>query len=281
MAKAVKVVVEKCKGAKEVVAEVVKVVKVDQEKGGYAARGSIRYKARFVYSDKNFSIDVPVRWQKFASRDVDKEYPVIYRNAKGEETRNKMWVDGKIIKTDADDKEGWFNPNLSNVVTQNRYPTTANGELINKDEVKAYQVVDGKETYVEKYKKTDEFNVLALKDMDEYEDWMLESGQGMYKVWAEEEDAIYSLYQFTKKYLVEKNKFAVVYVTSGNSYNKYYGLIRPVIKDVNGKQCFALTMKVAKQKIDWENSEFVMPIIESKPSPKAKATEARTGLAEL
>jgi hypothetical protein len=68
-----------------------KAVKVETEvnndiEGGQKER---KYNARIIFSDKTFTIDIPICWNKLSSKEIDKEYPIIYRSPKGDEVRNK------------------------------------------------------------------------------------------------------------------------------------------------------------------------------------------------
>jgi hypothetical protein len=157
----------------------------------------------------------------------------------------------------------------------NKNWTTAGGEIV-KDKITAFQVVDGKENAVEKLKKSEEFKIIALKDMAEYDDWQPEES-GFYKIFADTPLNVWSLGQFIKKYLVDGNKFAVVKISvSSNGYKEYYGLIKAIVKDNH----FGLTMKMSRMKIDWKETGF-MEFLKDKPAEETPKSKPKTGLADL
>lgn len=252
--------------------EVKKEVKAEVE--GKETNGKPRvnngYKAVVIYSEKGLAINVPIRWKKLNSEDIDKEFPIMFRDAKGEEVRYKTWVEDKVIQTGEDEKEGWLL--TENIVKQRKLWTTAKGEAI-LDEVKSYQIIEGKETPVEKFKKSEEFRIVALKSNAEYEDWLPEPTQGLYTIFAEKDIDQYSLYQFAK-ILIDKEQFAVTKIAIGNSFKQYYGLIKARV--VNGG--FAITMKISRQKLIEKLA--TMPIYTEKPK-EVVVGKAVTGLADL
>jgi len=273
-----KVVKGKGKAVATAEPEVKEVAKAEVE--GKETNGKPRinngYKAVVIYSETGLAINVPIRWKKLNSMDIDKEFPILFRDAKGEEVRYKTWVEGNVIQTGEDEKEGWLL--AENIVKQRKVWTTAKGEAV-LDEVKAYQLSDGKENPVEKFNKSEEFRVVALKNNAEYEDWLPEPTQGLYTIFAEKDIDQYSLYQFAK-ILINKDQFAVIKIAIGNSFKQYYGLIKArIVKDVNDKVCgYALTMKVSRQKLIEKLG--VMPIFTEKPK-EVILGKAQTGLAEL
>jgi len=246
-------------------------VEIEVEKG----KKERSYEARLMFSDKAFSIDIPIRWAKFNTKEVDAEYPMVFRNSKGEEVRNKTWVEDKVVETGEDEKEGWLTCKPEMKTKMRKAWTTPDGETTK--EYTAFQIVDGKENAVEKNKKSDEFKVLALKDIAEYEDWQPEETAGLYKVWAEKSLGVWSLGQFVKKYLITDNKFAVIKISTGTSYKEYYGLIKPVIKGTG----FGLTMKISRVKIDWEKGDALMEFLKEKPAEEIAKTKPKVGLADL
>jgi len=229
------------------------------------------WKARMIYNDgKGLSINVPIRYKKLDTKEVD-EQNIINRSRGGAEAKFKFLTDdGRIILSQEDVARAWFKnlDDKAKYTVQSKKWVTNEGEVI-LDGVLSYQVEDGKETLVEKLKKSEELLVLATKPMAEYGEWLAES---TYAIWGETDTDIYALSKMAKN-LQTNNEFAVIKLSlSSNSFKEYYGLIAPVM---NGGR-FGITMKISRLKIDF--AEFGMmnyldkqPVVNNEPVNKAKS----------
>lgn len=230
------------------------------------------YKARLLFNDdKGFSINVPIRWKKLDTKEMDNAYPIVFRTPEGKEAKFKFFTnDGKIIATEED--KLWFDPDVieNKAVTQKKYWVTEDGTVCT-DKLQAYQVVDGKEQPVEKFKKSEDFIVMACKDVGEYDEWLQEN---LYAIWGEKEQDVYSISQFAK-YLYENELMAVVKISIGNSFKEFYGLIKPKVTKLNDGASFGILMKTARKRIkldEFGQMQFVskQPKVPAKDSSKAK-----------
>jgi uncharacterized protein YdeI (BOF family) len=254
---------------KVAVKKVEEVVEVKKENAGGKRFSS--WKARMIFNDgKGLSINVPIRYKKLDTKEID-EQNIINRSREGAEAKFKFLTDdGRIILSQEDVARGWFQNTSDNTkyTVQTKKWVTNEGEVV-LDGVLSYQVQDGKETLVEKLKKSEELLVLATKPMAEYSEWLAES---TYAIWGETDTDVYALSKMAK-HLQTKDEFAVVKISlSSNSFKEYYGLIIPVMR---GGQ-FGITMKISRLKIDF--AEFGMmnyldkqPVVDTEPANKAKS----------
>ena len=230
------------------------------------------YKARVIFDDgKGTSIDVPIRWKRMDTKELDNAYPIVYRNAEGKPIRY-MYVtsDGNIIQPK--DALEFLSESVKNKVTQNKKWFTEDGEEV-LEGVRTYQVVDGKEEEVQKLKKSEDFIVIASKPVAEYDEWLEES---LYSIWGEKPADCYGISKLAK-YLYEKDLMAIVKISIGNSFKEYYGLIKPTFsEDPKEGTSFTLTMKITRQRVkffDQSKMTYTMkaPKIEEKAEkPKSK-----------
>ena len=230
------------------------------------------YKARLHFNEGAISIDVPIRWKRMDTKELDNAYPIIYRNAEGKSVRSfYVTSDGKIIQPKGEGAD-FLNEGLDNVVTQNKKYLTADGQEV-LEGVRTFQIVEGKEEEVEKLKKSEDFMIFASKPAAEYDEWLEES---LYSIWGEKPADCYGISKLAK-YLYEKDLMAVIKISIGNSFKEYYGLIKPTFsEDPKEGTNFTMTMKITRQRVKFfDQSKMTYttkaPKIEEKAEkPKSK-----------
>jgi hypothetical protein len=241
-------------------------------------------KARLVFSNEEggLHINVAVRWQKMDSREVDEQRIIVAKNRAGEEVRFKTVVVGEADTTPIRASDENFLGEGVNAFGQKKMWLTAEGAIVDSSEVTHFQVhADGTETPVEKFSKSDELEIIALKPMTDMEAWKIED---CYTIWADEVKEKgkirrdeHSLYRLAK-FLTEQGVYAVVKFSAGNSFSQSYGFIYPHYEDHK----FALKMKSARAKIQWgENARGLMEIVEKVPVAQEDPKKAKSALAEL
>jgi len=234
------------------------------------------YKARLHFNESGLSIDVPIRWKKLDTKELDNAYPVVYRTADGKPVRSfsvtSNGEDRWIIQPKGEGSDFLDPSKVSNIVTQNKKWCTADGcEVL--EGIRAFQIVDSKEEEVQKLKKSEDFIVIAQKPAAEYDEWLEES---LYSIWGEKPADCYGIGKFAK-HLYEKDLMAVVKISVGNSFKEYYGMIKPCFTD-DPKEggSFTLTMKITRQRVKFfDQSKMIFttkaPKIEEKEAkPKSK-----------
>jgi len=206
------------------------------------------YKARLFFNDdKGTSIDVPIRWKRMDTKEIDNAYPIVYRSAEGKPVRSfYITSNGLIIQPKGEGADFLDLSKVKDVVTQNKKYITAEGEEV-LEGIRTYQVVDGKEEEVSKVKKSEDFIVIASKPVAEYDEWLEEA---LYSIWGERSADCFGISKFAK-FLYEKDLMAVVKISiSSNSFKEYYGLIKPTFsEDPKEGTSFTLTMKIARQRV--------------------------------
>jgi len=237
------------------------------------------YKAtlRFLHDDIGFTI--PIRWKKLDTKQIDAEYPIVFRSRDGKEAKFKsMTSEGNILATQDDMANGWLK--AKNFTQQKKAWMTEDGTVI-LDGVQSFQVVDGKEELVEKVKKTEDFIIAQCKPIAEYGDWLQEN---IYAIWCEKTIDTYSLSKFGK-YLFDNKKMAVILLSTGNSFKEFHGLITPRFYDMKTGETLeapkqgcgmGITLKTARIKIKFEDFgqmdyTTVQPAPEEAPVTKAKS----------
>lgn len=225
------------------------------------------YKARLIFNEGGLSINVPIRWKKLDTKEIDNAYPILYRNAEGKLVKNmSVTSDGKIIQPK--DALDFLDVSVTNKVTQNKKWFTQLGEEV-LEGVRTYQVVDGKEDEVQKLKKSEDFIVIAQKSSAEYDEWLEES---LYSIWGEKPADVSSISKFAK-YLHDKDMMAVVKISVGNSFKEYYGMIKPEFYgEAKEGTSFTLTMKITRQRVKFfDQSKMTF----TTKTPKVEEKEAK------
>jgi len=231
------------------------------------------YKARLHFNEGGLSIDVPIRWKRMDTKELDNAYPIVYRDAEGKPVRSfSVTSSGEIIQPKGEGSDFLDLSSVTNIVSQNKKYLTADGQEV-LEGIRTFQVVEGKEEEVQKLKKSEDFIVIAQKPVTEYDEWLEES---LYSLWGEKPADCYGIGKFAK-YLYEKDIMAVVKISVGNSFKEYYGLIKPTFsEDPKEGTSFTLTMKITRQRVKFfDQSKMIYttkaPKIEEKAEkPKSK-----------
>jgi len=262
------------KKAKVIEAPAVKVVEEVKEKRFSS------YKATLRFNDgKGLSFTIPIRWKKLDTKQIDAEYPIVFRTKQGQEAKFKsMTSEGNILATQEDMENGWLK--AKNFTQQKKAWITEDGAVI-LDGVQSFQVVDGKEELVEKMKKTEDFIVLSTKPAAEYNDWLQEN---IYAIWCEKPIDTYSLSKFGK-FLFDNSKMAIIKLSTGNSFKEFHGLIVPRFYDKKTGETLeapkegcgmGITLKTTRIKIKFEDfGQMDYTTVQPAPEKEVSPTKAK------
>jgi hypothetical protein len=168
--------------------------------------------AELKYSDENLTINIPIRYAKMDSKEIDKALKII---AKSKTT-------GKVVqyKTLGETRKAWVDDE------GREYP---------KEDVEYYQELDNGELIpVREFERTKTIEVIKLIPLSKLDDYLIESE---YEVWTDKN--IIGLLRFAK-YLSEKDAMAVSKITFGG-FKEYYALIYPIFRQEGFVLVMALT----------------------------------------
>lgn len=198
--------------------------KLKENSGKRRFRG---WKGNLVVQTEEFSINVPIRYQKITSQTIDQAMNIIKKSRSLGVT-----VERKLL--------GEYHYGF----------VTENGDEVQKEDVAYYQVIDGKEREVEQFPKTKDFEVTNFISKQKLWNYLLEN---FYEVWSEK-NGLWLL----AEYLHKNKKLAVCsHVVLRKSFKEYYGLIFPV---VIGKK-YTLVMVLTRMNLQYEHMKPAKPIV--------------------
>jgi hypothetical protein len=145
----------------------------------------------------DLQIVTAIRHETMNSKDIKEQHRVVFRDTAGKEVARKFVGDKKTLKWLAEDG------------------TEAEGTP------QAYQEVDGKETAVEPFEKSDSFKITKIVPKYIKDDFLLER---TVEIWGEDQGKLYKL----AEYLKQKDSLAVCPFVSSKGYDtQYLCLIEP------------------------------------------------------
>lgn len=186
------------------------------------------WKANLVAQTEEFSVNVPIRYQKITSQAIDQAMNIITKSRSlGVEVQRKLLGDYHY---------GYV---------------TENGEEVQKEDLAYYQVLDGKEREVQPFDKTKGFDITNFIAKEKLWGFLLEN---FYEIWSEK-NGLWLL----ADYLQRQNKLAVCdHIVLRKSFKEYYGLIFPVILEDK----YTLVMVLTRMNLQYEHLKPAKPIVE-------------------
>jgi len=203
------------------------------------------WKATLVAQTEEFSVNVPIRYQKITSQSIDEAMNVITKSRSlGVEVKRKLLGEYHY---------GYV---------------TDDGVEVPEEDVVYYQIIDGEEREVQKFERTKVFEVTNFVPREKLWNFLLED---FYEVWSEK-NGLWLL----ADYLQRKNKIAVCsHIVLRKSFKEYYGLIFPVVV---GEE-FTLVMVLTRMNLQYEHLRPIKPIAEpEKPKPLTPKSVLRLDL---
>lgn len=184
------------------------------------------WKGTIIAQTEEFSIDVPIRYQKITSQTIDEAMNII--------TKSKSL--GVTVKR--------------KLLGEYHYGyVTDDGTEV--DDVGYYQVLGGKERLVEQFLKSKAFEITNFVPKEKLWNYLLEN---FYEVWSEK-NGLWLL----AEYLHNHKKLAVCsHVVLRKSFKEYYGLLFPVI--IGDK--YTLVMALTRMNLQYEHLRPAKPIVE-------------------
>ena len=195
------------------------------------------WKGTVVAQTEEFSVDVPIRYQKITSQTIDEAMNIITKSKSlGVEVRRKL-------------------------LGEYHYGYVADdGREVPSEDVGYYQVIDGEERSVEQFPKTKSFEISNFVAREKLWNFLLES---FYEVWSEK-NGLWLL----ADYLQRQNKLAVCsHIVLRKSFKEYYGLLFPV---VIGEE-YTVVMALTRMNLQYEHLRPAKPIAELEKPERPKA----------
>jgi len=189
-----------------------------------------------VAQTEEFSINVPIRYQKITSQAIDEAMNIITKSKNlGVEVKRKLLGEYHY---------GYV---------------TDDGAEVPSEDVAYYQVIGGEERLVEQFEKTEAFEITNFVAREKLWGFLLES---FYEVWSEK-NGLWLL----ADYLQQHDKLAVCsHIVLRKSFKEYYGLIFPVVV---GEE-YTLVMALTRMNLQYEHLRPAKPIAEPEKPERLK-----------
>lgn len=203
------------------------------------------WKATLLAQTEEFSVNVPIRFQKITSQTIDEAMNIIKKSRSlGVEVQRKLLGDYHY---------GYV---------------TESGEEVQTEDLAYYQVLDGKEREVQPFEKTKDFEVTNFITKEKLWNYLLEN---FYEIWSEK-NGLWLL----ADYLQSQKKLAVCnHIVLRKSFKEYYGLIFPVILEDK----YTLVMALTRMNLQYQHLRPAKPIAEpTKPSALAPKSVLKVDL---
>ena len=196
------------------------------------------WKGSLVAQTEEFSVNVPIRYQKITSQAIDEAMNIVTKSKSlGVEVNRKLL--------------GEYHYGF----------VTDEGQEVPDDDVGYYQVIDGEERAVEKFPKTKTFEISNFVAREKLWNFLLEN---FYEVWSEK-NGLWLL----ADYLQRQGKLAVCsHVVLRKSFKEYYGLFFPV---VIGDE-YTLIMALTRMNLQYEHLRPAKPIVEPEKPERPEVT---------
>ena len=202
------------------------------------------WKATLVAQTEEFSVNVPIRYQKITSSSIDEAMNIVA-------LANGKTVERKLL--------GEYHYGY----------VTEDGEEVQKEDIVYYQLIEGEEPRaVEQFERTKEFEITKDDFVEREKLWnyLLEN---FYEVWSEK-NGLWLL----AEYLNNKTKLAICrHVVLRKSFKEHYGLIFPV---VIGDE-YTLVMALTRMNLQYKHLRPAKPIAEAE-KPEALKTKPKSVL---
>lgn len=197
------------------------------------------FKANLVATNDSFSLNVPIRYKKLSSEDIDEE-----NNIERLQISTKKKVKRKL------DFRGYFNEDSVKV---------------EKSDMAYYQLQDNEWIPVEKYPKSEVFEIVKYVKKDKLWNFLPEKYYELFP----EENGLWIL----ADYLQENELIGIIpNVVLRKSFKQYYGLLMPIVED--GKYTFILVL--TRKNLYYENLKTAK-MFRPKETEEKKA-KPKTGL---
>lgn len=184
-------------------------------------------KAHLIINIEGCNSEIDVRYERLNSKDIKEERKVIYKDPQGRIISAKMFFDSKIIPQGE----------------MHRLMSTAEGEVVPKEELRTYQLIDGEEKEVKAFNRTETMQIVKVLPKDAQNNFLIEY---TYEVWSENQAGLYKLAEF----LEETGQIAIARVVlMSGSFTEYLGMFKPVF--TQGK--FVLEMALVLKKKEYKH----------------------------
>jgi len=203
-------------------------MKLKEKREERKPRGFRGFKAVLKAEADDIVISSPVRYAKITSRVIDEALNIIAKSRS-----LGVPVQRKLL--------GEYHYGF----------VTDDGVEVDAADVEYYQIIDGQEIPVEKFKRTKTLEVINYIDRAKIDNYLIES---LYEIWSDVEGGV-NLWRFAE-WLNNKDKMAVVRFTFGNSFIEYYGLIYPHIEGDR----YVLVMALTRMNIEYNHLMPIKPV---------------------
>ena len=201
--------------------------KLKEEKKKSRFRG---WKANLVVQTEEFSVNVPIRYQKITSQTIDEAMNIIKKSRSLD-----VAVERKLL--------GEYHYGF----------VTDDGQEVEKEDLVYYQVIDGKGREVQQFERTKDFEVTNFIPKEKLWNYLLEN---FYEIWSEK-NGLWLL----AEYLHKQKKLAVCsHIVLRKSFKEYYGLLFPVVLEDK----YTLVMVLTRMNLQYEHLRSAKPIVEPK-----------------
>lgn len=219
-------------------ARVSKKLKAKLEKKPAKRRIFRGFKANLVVETEEFSINVPIRYQKITSKSIDEAMNIkTMSKSLGVEVKRKLMGDYHY---------GYI---------------TEDGREVSAEDVIYVQMIDGKEVEVQPYERTKDFRIEALIPRNKLWNFLIED---FYEVWSEREGGLWRL----ADYLHKQNLIGVCkHLVLKKGFKDYYGLLIPIVRD--GEYTFMLAL--TRMNLVFQHFQKAKPIESKESKEEAKA----------
>ena len=227
------------------------------------------WKATVVAQTEEFSVDVPIRYQKITSRAIDEAMNIITKSKSlGVEVNRKLlgeyhygyWLqDREAVNKRVEDmiQELREKGEWEKTTEEQFNEMVIKASEVPSEDVGYFQVIDGEEREVQQFEKTKDFEITNFVDKGKLWNFLLEN---FYELWSEK-NGLWLL----ADYLQQHNKLAVCsHIVLRKSFKEYYGLIFPVVR---GDQ-YTFVMALTRMNLEYQHLRPAKPIAEKPARPK-------------
>lgn len=214
-----------------------------RQSNGNGAR-TAGYKGNLKVAFKDLNLNVPIRYEKISSKDIQEQINIVSKATDGEIVEQKFrYIDVNNPMTDK-------TSDVEQIATRSKVFIGANnGKLYTADEVRDYQLIDdgnGGITEVEvsaPAETTKEFEVNDTRSLDAFDTYLAESE---YELWGDDLSSLKTL----ADYLVANNICLMFDFQRARTHKPMKAIIKPVF-DENGN--WTLMMKTTMTKYTYKH----------------------------
>jgi hypothetical protein len=201
-------------------------------------------KANLKVSFSDLTIDIPIRYEKINSKEIQEQINIVSKAADGEV------VEQKFKYVDVNDMTQDKTAEVEQIAKRSKvYAGTTNGKIYTDDEVSDYQIIkneDGTITEEEvsaPKETTKDFEVNDTRPLDAFDNYLAESE---FEVWGEDLNALKTL----ADYLVAHNICLMCDYQRANTHKPMKAVIKPIFED-NGT--WTLVMRTTMTKYNYKH----------------------------